>query len=541
MDDKELEDIGYIPNPEEIKVNFKDPKNEEYFNNLDKGYNQMFGRGKDESKNSKGPKETYMQRFTNYQYYAEAVLINDKPKFLLVNNAGEISMVDYIPNGDEIIKPLKALSYINKPYIFTSDEEVKEYIEKAKNETLDSLYGKVKSTWRQFIDADDFHISICAADTIFTYYQNIAGMTHYLFFVGGPGSGKSNNLEVFHILGYRNMTSTGITAPNIYAFYGGREEGLGTICEDEANDLDQNEDKMKFYKNGYTKNHPVFRQDENGNENGGRIPRKYYTFGFKAFAAEQLPDSVIAQGFLQRVIVLKCVYGFPLYDITEVTNPMGDQDFTDLLQELEQTRNLLFMHRLLHHDDKFPDIKLDLTGREKQLFKPILRLFQKTKTQKELEPIISDYVNDRRAGNVDSLHAYLYRIITELIGMHGYQLTNQQIWTKVTSELDGEFMYNGTTSFMSAEFGKLTQNKITSSCRQIFGGKPSRDMKHRGHVFDEKRIKQLESLYNLSLEVKVKDMTDMTEMTVFSGIGLDKHLDESGRNGQTERKIGDKE
>jgi hypothetical protein len=493
---------------------------------VEKEYDNLFGggNGKGKGKDKKVKvKEIYMQRFTNDQYYAEAVLIDKKPKWLLVNN-GEISIAEEIPLGDEIIKPLNALSYINKPYSFNSDADVKDYIARTKNENLDTLYGKVKSDWKKYVDADDFHISICASDTIFTYYQNVAGMTHYLFFVGGPGSGKSNNLEVFHNLAYRNMTSTGITAPNIYAFYGGREEGIGTICEDEANDLDQNEDKMKFYKNGYTKNHPVFRQDENSNENGGRIPRKYYTFGWKAFAAEQLPDSVISLGFLQRVIVLKCVYGFPQYDITEVTNPMGDEDFTDLLQELEETRNLLFIYRLLHHDDKFPNIKLDLTGREKQLFKPILRLFQKTKTQKELEPIISDYINDRRAGNVDSLHAYLYKVITELIKIHGYQLTNKQIWTKITQDLEGEFMYNGNTSFMSADFGKLTQNKITSRCREVFGGKPSRDMKNRGHIFDEKKLKQLESLYNLSLEVKVKDMTDMTDMTVSGGVGLDKHL-----------------
>lgn len=506
-------------------------------NDIDREYDKYFeyGNGNGKAKKDKDPKEIYVQRFTNDQYYAEAILSGSKEKFLLVNKINSvISIVDYIPIGDEIIKPLKALSYINKPYSFSSDNEVQDYIEKARNETLDSLYTRVKATWRQFIDADDFHISICAADTIFTYYQNIAGMTHYLFFVGGSGSGKSNNLEVFHNLAYRNMTSTGITAPNIYAFYGGREEGLGTICEDEANDLDQNEDKMKFYKNGYTKNHPVFRQDENGNENG-RVPRKYYTFGFKAFAAEQLPDSVISIGFLQRVIVLKCVYGFPDYDITEVTNPMGDEDFTDLLKDLQETRNLLFIYRVVHHDDKFPDIKLNLTGREKQLFKPILRLFQKTKTEKELEPIISDYINDRRAINVDSLHAYLYKVITELIQLYGYLLTNKQIWSKVTSDLDGEFMFKGNTSFMSAEFGRLTQNKITSHCREIFGGKPSRDTKNRGYIFDQKKLKQLESLYNISLDVKVKDMTEMTDMTEFTGVSLDKHINLSTyHEGKTE-------
>jgi len=52
IDDKELEDIGYIEDPKEIKVEFKDPKNEEYFKNLDKEYNELFdGNGdKDDKK-----------------------------------------------------------------------------------------------------------------------------------------------------------------------------------------------------------------------------------------------------------------------------------------------------------------------------------------------------------------------------------------------------------------------------------------------------------------------------------------------------------
>ena len=49
------------------------------------------------------------------------------------------------------------------------------------------------------------------ADTIYTYYQDKLGLTHYLFFVGNNSSGKSNNLRVLQYLAYRNMTSTDIT------------------------------------------------------------------------------------------------------------------------------------------------------------------------------------------------------------------------------------------------------------------------------------------------------------------------------------------
>jgi hypothetical protein len=133
---------------------------------VEKEFDELNERGNGESRNSKKIKETYLQRFTNEQYYAEAVLINKEPKWLVVND-GQVSIADYIPNGDEIIKPLKELSYINKPYSFGSDSEVNDYIDKAKNETLDTLYSKVKQIWKKYVDADDFHISICSADTIF--------------------------------------------------------------------------------------------------------------------------------------------------------------------------------------------------------------------------------------------------------------------------------------------------------------------------------------------------------------------------------------
>ena len=112
-------------------------------------------------------------------------------------------------------------------------------IQEARSETLDNLYKKVKTIWTKDIDADHFHISISAADTIFTYYQDKMGLTHYLFFVGGNDSGKSNNLFVLKYLAYRNFTSTGMTVANIYQFLGNGEEGQGLFCYDEAEKLDE--------------------------------------------------------------------------------------------------------------------------------------------------------------------------------------------------------------------------------------------------------------------------------------------------------------
>jgi hypothetical protein len=133
------------------------------------------------------------------------------------------------------------------PHRFDSEAHLRECIENTRKEALNSLFRKNKAIWRKYVDADDFHISISAADEIYSYFQEKIGLRHYLFFTSGNNSGKSNNLTKIHYTAYRNMMSTDMTAANIYQFLGSREdEGHGTICEDEADNIDQNPDKMRI-------------------------------------------------------------------------------------------------------------------------------------------------------------------------------------------------------------------------------------------------------------------------------------------------------
>jgi hypothetical protein len=56
-------------------------------------------------------------------------------------------------------------------------------------------------------------------------------MSHYLFFVGSPDSGKSNRFLVFNFLAYRNFMSTDVTPSNIYCFLGSQQEGQGIYAK----------------------------------------------------------------------------------------------------------------------------------------------------------------------------------------------------------------------------------------------------------------------------------------------------------------------
>ena len=75
---------------------------------------------------------------------------------------------------------------------------------------------------------------------------------------------------------------------------------------------------------------------------------------------------------------------------------MGEEKFQFLLDELEDIRKLLLVYRLMHYNDKFPDIETNLENREKQLFKPLIRLFLGTDTINNLLDVISNFVNKSR-------------------------------------------------------------------------------------------------------------------------------------------------
>ena len=59
-----------------------------------------------------------------------------------------------------VLKPPELISYLNKPYVFESEEEFYQYVENAKQqqyyESIYSLFKKVKSIWKKYVDAMTF-------------------------------------------------------------------------------------------------------------------------------------------------------------------------------------------------------------------------------------------------------------------------------------------------------------------------------------------------------------------------------------------------
>ena len=152
-------------------------------------------------------KKEYIQKLSNDKALAEAILIGKKPYLAIVDFSDpdnvRIGLMESLSYSEDTRLVPELLS--NRPYSFKDKEEFESYVQRARSETLDSLFQKTLAIWKKYIDADEFHLKICATDTMFTYKQDVIGTTHYLFFIADNDAGKSNNLKLFNILAYRNL------------------------------------------------------------------------------------------------------------------------------------------------------------------------------------------------------------------------------------------------------------------------------------------------------------------------------------------------
>jgi hypothetical protein len=487
-----------------------------------------------EQKKKQKKKGYFVQRHSEDGLLAEVVIVEGRTFFAVSRKNGDyeprITLEESIEDktGTKIFIPSQ--NPLSRQFRFKSREEFDQCMyEDAKTETHDSLFNKIRSIWAKYIDADDFHISLCAADTFFTYFQDKIGLTHYLFFVGGNDTGKSNNLTVLEYLGFRVYNSLGISAANIYTALGDGEDGQTIICEDEADNIEFNHEKMKIYKGGYQEGKKVPKTDL---PHGKRVQNSWNTFGFKALAAEKLPDITKTRGFHQRIIPLYCRDGTPEYDIAEITTTGGEEEFQDLLDELDKTHNLLLAYKLLHYHEIIPDIKLRIRNREKQLFKPILRVFQNTETFKELLPVVSHYINQRRQSNYDTLEANVFRLVYGLISeLRSYSLTSSQIWQEVKDALKGEAIPNKPLSYDTEQFGIVSQRQITAILIEQFGAKKTKTRDSIILTFNEDRLKGLTRKYK---PAKVDDVDDVDDL---SGMSLDQYTKQDKEISKTDHEI----
>ena len=99
--------------------------------------------GKDNNQESK-KRVHFVQKHTQNDLIAEAVIVAGNPYFAVTKaNSNEITLEKSLPiTGTSEYRPFESGAYLNKPIIFKSKMNLESCVDKARRETLDTLYRK---------------------------------------------------------------------------------------------------------------------------------------------------------------------------------------------------------------------------------------------------------------------------------------------------------------------------------------------------------------------------------------------------------------
>jgi hypothetical protein len=230
-------------------------------------------------------------------------------------------------------------------------------------------------------------------------------------------------------------------------------------------------------------------------------------YSFKAFTSEKQPDSFKAKGFNERTFVIKCSPGCPEYDISEIINPAGDEDYVAQLDELVDMRKLLLVYRLLNHNKPIPNIDLNLKNRDKQLCKPLIRLFQSTKSVNEIKRSLSRLLKEKKERKAVTIEAILYDAVNSVtkeeakkeqtfLDKDSVILEFKPIWDEFVNKIGGEISPKHPKSVETSEYGLIPQQSISSILRDRFGGEDARDNKTRKLRFSLSKLEKLGANYS---------------------------------------------
>lgn len=388
-------------------------------------------------------------------------------------------------------------------YSFDSIDELQQTIQTAKLHTASTLFLKVKNWASKFYDTDtEEYIILIAADIVFTYFQDRIGITHYIFVHGDPDQGKGAILETFNQLAYRGASVASATPATIYRMLGTVEKGQITLIIDEANRLEDDDFMLTILKVGYKGNAKVPRSIDS--QSSDAKIEHFYAFGFKIIAAEKLPARWKTGGFLSRCLKIKTAPGDPQLVISEIVDNAGDPKNTKIMHELAKLRKLLFAYRLLHCSEPIPDINIKgITGRDRELIKPLLRLFNTHGGNEEVFDIIKKtlhyYVKERNKDKVESLEgAILYRIKALIEYKESHELTFKEIWDDIKEQFNGRPPEDESKklTMVTDLFGEISSKRLAGIMHTLRGD-PDQDVSGTKRVwkFNAKDIERFSKVY----------------------------------------------
>ena len=482
-------------------------------------------------------KEEPLPTLTTYKYSKngkgdlyESVLIGGQPCFITYNHTtNKVKIYPGITEKFRILYPAEPSDYSYPPYEFDSKEELELVHSAADKENLDTLLSKSESIVSKYNDQEQHKITSIASDVVWSYFQDRFATTRYEVLVGGVGSGKSALAATFGAIGYRPVSTTNPTPAILYRLLGNIEPGQCTMILEEAEKIDQVYEIMAILKTGYTRDGKVDRTNPVTLK-----PEFFHSFCFKIIVAERSPNQDTAKGVIDRAFVHSCFKGYPQHDIKEILNPTntGGPEHKSLLKELEDFRKVLLLYRLIHFNDDILDMDIHIIGRDKELIKPTLQLFQKTESQDHLVETFQKILDLKNRRKATALHAALLSVASNLIHkkipsieyMDGkVDAYSSEYWLELPEHIKGVHDEKKPGEYHSIEFGTLYKGTVSRILQDNFGV----ESKHTKHgsllTFDRHTIEKLETQLNGKISINTAKVTRVTPVTAGDEGGTDNY------------------
>ncbi|HEY7080451.1 MAG TPA: hypothetical protein VH500_12165 [Nitrososphaeraceae archaeon] len=392
----------------------------------------------------------------------EAVILDGSPKFITYDSENEqFKSVDKIKQQTRILIPPSYEEYPYTPYEFT-DENLYDYIRRAKAENVESLYRLALSLVKQYNAQDEHKLILIAMGVVWSYFQDKFGTTHYVGIVGDNGSGKSTAGNTFEALAYRCVNETNPSPANVFRILGVVEPGQCTLVLDESRNIDQSPDMISILNTGYEYlkkvpkiNTIVYKQEF------------YFTYGLKVIIGETSINQFKARGVFDRTLQFTTYPSKPLYDIKEIVSPQGNPIRIRELHRLMDFRKLMLVYRLIHFKDPITEVDVGIEGRNKELCKPYIQLFYGTSIQQEIEDTLQKFINVKNEKKSVSLEYVIVPIILDLIQKEGKnEILVSKVWGEIVStlgaissiDINGKEHYPD--EYHTSEYGTFYKNSV---------------------------------------------------------------------------------
>lgn len=433
--------------------------------------------------------------FVDDYRFVESVFVDSEPAFLVKDiKSGKVSVEHEIKVSEKkVLRPLYLQEYGYKPFFFTRDEIARlNSTDIAKAELIDEIMTEVK----KYVVVDPRDQLLISGEILLTYCQEWISTVHYPFFVGETESGKSSVLYLGTWLDYRCIISEDLPHADIYNFLGTEEEGAGTICEDEAQEMARDREKIRTYKASYAKGSTKPRVIMTSN---GKWQVFYKTFCCKWFAGESVPQD---KGFLERVVIVYMLGGSPESNIKKVSAKEKIP--------LQKLRNRLLFWKLQNIGKEFPSVESGLERRDQELWEDFLSVFAGTRYEEAAKDTAKFYLEQRHQTIKESMESLLFRILKPAIEEQK-DLSSDKIWELVTNskEIPGTLDERTGKSFYPDEMEeKITPNSISKILRFKFQAKRvkktrvvnGKSVQTTYYLFDGKILEILSKRYKINEE-----------------------------------------